>query len=172
MTPKTRHDELKALLSKISEESVSTSDVLADIYDLLRERLPEPAPADDLPGDRRVNVTITDVYAAPDEHGFLRINVGPEGATVDPDARNVTVTDVPDAPADDLPGEPVEPCPECHGKAGVHSCGCWADEDMTYECAECAMPEGGGSRRVIPWPCPTAAPVSYTHLTLPTNREV
>lgn len=50
-----------------------------------------------------------------------------------------------------------EPCPECHGKAGVHSCGCWADEDTTYECAECAMPKGGGSRRVIPWPCPTAA---------------
>ena len=55
-----------------------------------------------------------------------------------------------------------EPCPECHGKAGVHSCGCWADEDMTYECAECAMPEGGGSRRVIPWPCPTAALLDST----------
>ena len=187
MTKHDRHDELKALLSKISEESVTTSDVLDDMLDLLRERLPEregqpvteghppteeppvgtylvdrdgdvwerredgwvdwapeprtwgyvfefeevrtryaplrfatpadlarvgieePAPADDLPGDRRVNVTITDVYAAPDEHGFLRINVGPEGATVDPDARNVTVTDVSDAPADDLPGEPVEP---------------------------------------------------------------
>lgn len=146
LTAKARHDELNALLNKISEESVSTSNVLADVLDLLRERLPErtevkvapfdpdlaarnldalkhavskpmsehgeccePAPADDLPGDRRVNVTITDVYAVPDEHGFLRINVGPEGATVDPDARNVTVTDVSDAPADDLPGEPVEP---------------------------------------------------------------
>lgn len=55
-----------------------------------------------------------------------------------------------------------EPCPECHGKAGVHSCGCWADEDMTYECAECAKPKGGGSRRVIPWPCPTAALLNPT----------
>lgn len=41
MTAKTRHDELKALLSKISEESVTTSNVLADLLDLLRERLPE-----------------------------------------------------------------------------------------------------------------------------------
>lgn len=55
-----------------------------------------------------------------------------------------------------------EPCPECHGKAGVHSCGCWADEGTTYECAECAIPKGGGSRRVIPWPCPTAALLSPT----------
>lgn len=65
----------------------------------------DPAPAD----ERRVNVTITDVYAAPDEPGFLRINVGPEGATIDQNASNVTVTDVEPAPADDLPGEPVEP---------------------------------------------------------------
>ena len=52
-----------------------------------------------------------------------------------------------------------EPCPECHGKAGVHSCGCWADEDTTYECAECAMPKDEGSRRVIPWPCPTVTAI-------------
>lgn len=170
MTPKTRHDELKALLSKISEESVTTSNVLADIYDLLRERLPERCedvnlidlarcvlpsghddehddgkgsqwwrqrealiqrnldalkheaetpmaehgeccePAEDEPG-RRVNVTITDVYAAPDDYGFLRINVGPETAVIDPNASNVTVTDVAPAPADDLPGEPVDHCP-------------------------------------------------------------
>ena len=42
MTKHDRHDELKALLSKISEESVSTSNVLADVLDLLRERMPEP----------------------------------------------------------------------------------------------------------------------------------
>ena len=41
MTKHDRHDELKALLSKISEESVTTSNVLADVLDLLRERLPE-----------------------------------------------------------------------------------------------------------------------------------
>lgn len=91
-------------------------------------------PADDLPGDRRVNVTITDVYAVPDEHGFLRINVGPETAVIDPKASNVTVTDVSDAPTDDLPGEPVEPCGRDVGDAtycpcllprshdGLHSC--------------------------------------------------
>lgn len=50
-----------------------------------------------------------------------------------------------------------EPCPDCHGRAGVHPCGCWADEDTQYECLECAQPKGGGSRRVAPWPCPTAA---------------
>ena len=55
-----------------------------------------------------------------------------------------------------------EPCPECHGKAGVHPCGCWADEDTQYECLECAQPKGGGSRRVSPWPCPTAALLNPT----------
>lgn len=35
--------ELKALLNRISEESVTASNVLADVLDLLRERLPEPA---------------------------------------------------------------------------------------------------------------------------------
>ena len=55
-----------------------------------------------------------------------------------------------------------EPCPDCHGKAGVHPCGCWADEDMTYECAECATSKGGGSRRVVPWPCETAALLNPT----------
>ena len=34
MTPKTRHDELVALLNKISEESVTASNVLADMLDL------------------------------------------------------------------------------------------------------------------------------------------
>lgn len=48
-----------------------------------------------------------------------------------------------------------EPCEHCHGKAGVHACGCWADEDAEFECLECAQPKGGGSRRVMPWPCPT-----------------
>lgn len=55
-----------------------------------------------------------------------------------------------------------EPCPECHGKAGVHPCGCWADEDTQYECLECAQPKGGGSRRVSPWPCPTVALLNPT----------
>ena len=58
MTKTDRHDELVALLNKISEESVTTSNVLADMLDLLRDRLPDPegvkddpAPADDLPGE-------------------------------------------------------------------------------------------------------------------------
>lgn len=74
MSKTDRHDELKALLSKISEESVSTSNVLADVLDLLRERLPEPH---DSVGSQ------------------CRRNYCEE--THDP------------APADDLPGEPVEP---------------------------------------------------------------
>lgn len=40
MTTQTRHAELVALLNKISEESVTASNVLADMLDLLRERLP------------------------------------------------------------------------------------------------------------------------------------
>ena len=55
-----------------------------------------------------------------------------------------------------------EPCPECHGKAGVHPCGCWADEDTQYECLECAQPKGDGARRVVPWPCSTAALLTPT----------
>lgn len=47
---------------------------------------------------RRVNVTITDVYAVPDDYGFLRINVGPETAVIDQNASNITVTDVDPAP--------------------------------------------------------------------------
>lgn len=223
MTKHDRHDELKALLSKISEESVTTSDVLDDMLDLLRERLPEregqpvteghppteeppvgtylvdrdgdvwerredgwvdwapeprtwgyvfefeevrtryaplrfatpadlarvgieePAPADDLPGDRRVNVTITDVYAVPDEHGFLRINVGPEGATIDPDASNVVVTDVEPAPADDGLAEwerelfrPATCCGKCPPVAGGgYDCTC----DGNPRCAKADTPE-------------------------------
>ena len=56
-----------------------------------------------------------------------------------------------------------EPCPDCHGKAGVHPCGCWADEDTQYECLECIEPKDGyPSRRVVPWPCPTAALLNPT----------
>lgn len=49
-----------------------------------------------------------------------------------------------------------DPCPECNGKAGVHPCGCWADEDMSYECLGCSLHDKD-DRRVAPWPCPTAA---------------
>lgn len=59
-----------------------------------------------------------------------------------------------------------EPCPECHGKAGTHPCGCWADEDMRFECLECALGPASGSRRVVLWPCPTA-----TLLNPPTEGE-
>lgn len=44
-----------------------------------------------------------------------------------------------------------EPCPDCDGKAGVHGCGCWADSDIGYVCAECDR----GSKDTVPWPCPT-----------------
>lgn len=44
-------------------------------------------------------------------------------------------------------------CDQCHGKAGVHPCGCWADDDLIPECGECT--ERQGKRRVVTWPCPT-----------------
>lgn len=50
-----------------------------------------------------------------------------------------------------------DPCPTCLGKAGVHECGCWGDEDITYVCAECDT-TGRDSRRA-PWPCRTAIAV-------------
>lgn len=81
MNAKDRHDELVALLSKISEESVTTSNVLADTLDLLRDRLPEPT------GSGTCMTCGTELYAG------------------DPlDCRKHEP-----APDDDLPGEPVEP---------------------------------------------------------------
>lgn len=44
-----------------------------------------------------------------------------------------------------------DPCETCHGKAGVHECGCWADKDLVYTCAECRDDKG----RDIDWPCAT-----------------
>ena len=47
-----------------------------------------------------------------------------------------------------------DPCPDCDGKAGVHPCGCWADDDMDYRyrCAACRDDKGHPSD----WPCETA----------------
>ena len=49
-----------------------------------------------------------------------------------------------------------DPCPECHGAPGVHPCGCWADTQIEYVCAECHR-LGSGSLRVYDYtyPCPT-----------------
>ena len=49
-----------------------------------------------------------------------------------------------------------DPCPECHGAPGVHPCGCWADTQIEYVCAECHR-LGSGSRGVYDYvyPCPT-----------------
>lgn len=87
MTAKTRHDELKALLSKISEESVTTSNVLADMLDLLRERLPE-SPNHTSGGPYTCMGCGTELYAGDP------LDCGKHGEP---------------APADNLPGEPVEP---------------------------------------------------------------
>lgn len=52
--------------------------------------------------------------------------------------------------ADNTPSrEPV--CDQCHGKAGVHGCGCWADEDREPICGCCRGTRGAS----VPWPCPT-----------------
>ena len=81
-----RHDELKALLSKISEESVSTSNVLADVLDLLRERLPEPTEVKVAPFD-------PDLAARNLEALKHAVSMVEHGECCEPD----------------LPGEPVEP---------------------------------------------------------------
>lgn len=49
-----------------------------------------------------------------------------------------------------------DPCPNCDGKAGVHDCGCWADRDIEYVCAECHR-LGSRSSGVYDyaWPCAT-----------------
>ena len=51
-----------------------------------------------------------------------------------------------------------EPCETCHGAPGVHECGCWADTQIEYVCAECHR-LGSGSKGVYDytWPCPTIA---------------
>ena len=51
-----------------------------------------------------------------------------------------------------------EPCETCHGAPGVHECGCWADTQLEYVCAECHR-LGSGSKGVYDytWPCPTMA---------------
>lgn len=49
-----------------------------------------------------------------------------------------------------------EPCPECDGKAGVHPCGCWADSDVGFVCAEChRLGSGASGVYDYAWPCPT-----------------
>ena len=49
-----------------------------------------------------------------------------------------------------------EPCETCHGAPGVHECGCWADTQLEYVCAECHR-LGSGSKGVYDYtyPCPT-----------------
>lgn len=125
MTKHDRHDELVALLSKISEESVTTSNVLADVLDLLRQRLPEPAEiTEDQPvgfkaGDRvsflwkddeRFTCTLVQegrllLSDRKDRDGYQPAVVTAGGWTF------AGITDLrhEPAPADDLPGEPVEP---------------------------------------------------------------
>ena len=43
-------------------------------------------------------------------------------------------------------------CETCHGKEGVHECGCWSAEDYQPVCAVCNEGHKGVS---VPWPCPT-----------------
>ena len=43
-------------------------------------------------------------------------------------------------------------CETCHGKAGVHECGCWAERDREPVCGHCMDGWHGAS---VPWPCPT-----------------
>ena len=50
----------------------------------------------------------------------------------------------------DLARTPV--CSNCEGRAGVHDCGCWADEDRQPVCGHCNEGWNGAS---APWPCAT-----------------
>ena len=43
-------------------------------------------------------------------------------------------------------------CESCQGRAGVHGCGCWADEDRRPVCGVC---NEGIKFQSVPWPCPT-----------------
>ena len=43
-------------------------------------------------------------------------------------------------------------CEDCGGKAGVHPCGCWAENDYEFVCAVCNQ---GTKNQSVPWPCPT-----------------
>ena len=45
-------------------------------------------------------------------------------------------------------------CETCHGKAGVHECGCWSSEDRQMVCGHC---NGDGRFESVPYPCPTVA---------------
>ena len=65
----------------------------------------------------------------------------------------------------------------------VHLTGCWAWVHSQYSCRTQLIVGGRSAQRTRPAPrdvrrscgahnCATSAPVSYTHLTLPTNREV
>ena len=138
MTAKTRHDELKALLSKISEESVTTSNVLADMLDLLRERLPEPEGVNAVEGEPAevteeppIGTYLVDrdgdvwerredgwVDWAPESRTWgyvfefeeVRTRYAPLRFATPADLARVGIEDEP-APADDLPGEPSDRCP-------------------------------------------------------------
>ena len=48
-------------------------------------------------------------------------------------------------------------CDQCHGKAGVHECGCWADTDVQPVCGTCWQ---GYKFVPVDWPCPTAQAVA------------
>ena len=45
-------------------------------------------------------------------------------------------------------------CEDCHGKAGTHPCGCWADMDREPVCGHCNQGHRG---LPVAWPCPTIA---------------
>lgn len=46
----------------------------------------------------------------------------------------------------------LDPCPCCSGKAGIHPCGCWGEQDIEYVCATCRNDKG----RHVDFPCETA----------------
>lgn len=50
-----------------------------------------------------------------------------------------------------------DPCTTCHGKAGTHECGCWAESDTVHVCEACDQPGRTGRGA---WPCPTVRAIA------------
>ena len=50
-------------------------------------------------------------------------------------------------------------CETCHGKAGVHECGCWAERDRRPVCGHCKKGRRGAS---VAYPCATVRALGVT----------
>jgi len=108
---------------------------------------------------RSRQVTATNPYAAPDNRRDARLKLERDDvpAMVDALTKVLELHRRAHAVFSWASGQRYEePCPECDGRAGVHPCGCWADSDIEYVCAECHR-LGSSAKGVYDYtyPCPT-----------------